>query len=174
MKFILEHLGTIATIVGILATVIGIPGVIFAAIKYYFLFKTSVTEMSNNYAEMKEQSEKNMELFKKANMATNPATKLNIPKSTMPNSFNTTLVVYNEMNIVIAILKYRKPVFFTTLFRFDNFIYLKIFSKVSLKLYLAHLIFLFHHNIRSHSHNRSHSRNRSHNCSFCCNPHHLE
>jgi PAS domain S-box-containing protein len=81
MKFILEHLGTIATVVGILATVIGIPGVIFAAIKYYFLFKTSVEDMSKNYAEMKQQSADNMELFKKATEITNYELKTNGGKS---------------------------------------------------------------------------------------------
>ena len=78
MKLILDNLGAfVALFLGIISLI----GSAFAAIKYYFLFKTSVTEMSNNYAEMKKQSAENIEMFKKATEITNYELKTNGGKS---------------------------------------------------------------------------------------------
>jgi len=44
-------------------------------------------------------------------MAIEPPMILKMPKSVAPNEFNISLVVYNEINIVIPIFIYKKPVF---------------------------------------------------------------
>ena len=54
-------------------------------------------------------------LFKKPIMVMAPPTTPNMPKSDAPKAFNTRRVVYRDINTVIPILIYRKPVFFNIL-----------------------------------------------------------
>ena len=53
--------------------------------------------------------------LRKPNMDMAPPTILKIPKSDAPREFSIRRVVYNDINIVIPIFAYRKPVFFMTL-----------------------------------------------------------
>ena len=57
--------------------------------------------------------------FKKPSNPIAPPTTLKIPKSEAPNDANINRVVYNDTNIVIPILTYRKPVFFITRIEVD-------------------------------------------------------
>lgn len=68
-----------------------------------------------------------------------------IPKSEAPSELRINLVVYSEMNMVMPIFAYRKPVFFMTLLAVEPIMFLLKLSflfSVFLHIFFHHLKFL--------------------------------